>query len=91
MYKALAVVRTIFLVFIVGYTLLTAPTAIWGSATVAVSIDSLRRLDRAAWLAIGWIAFETVLAWIVIRLRRPGRRQAATPSTPEPPAATRSP
>ncbi len=84
MYKTLAVVRTLFLLFIIGYTLLTAPVEVWGSATLAVSIESLRRLNRAAWIAIAWIAFETVLAWIVIRFRR-----APTPA--EPPETTRTP
>lgn len=77
MYKTLAVVRTLFLLFIIGYTLLTAPVEVWGSATLAVSIESLRRLNRAAWIAIAWIAFETVLAWVVIRFRR-----APTPAEP---------
>jgi hypothetical protein len=87
MYKALAVLRTLFLLFIVGFTLLTAPVEVWGSATLAVSIDSLRRLNRAAWIAIAWIAFETILAWIVIRFRRaptpaPPRESTGSPTTP---------
>jgi hypothetical protein len=81
MYKVMAVMRTVFLIFIVGFTLLTAPVEVWGSATLAVSIDSLRRLNRAAWIAIAWVAFETVLAWIIIRFRRPPR----VPNVPTPP------
>jgi hypothetical protein len=87
MYKALAVLRTAFLLFIAGYTLLTAPAEVWGSATLAVSIDSLRRLNRAAWIAIAWIAFETILAWVVIRFRRapPAPPTTATPAAPPQP------
>lgn len=83
MYKTMAVVRTAFLLFIVGYTLLTAPIEVWGSATLAVSVDSLRRLNRAAWIAIAWIAFETALAWIVIRFRK-APQPAAAPVQPPP-------
>jgi hypothetical protein len=87
MYKAMAVIRTLFLLFIVGFTLISAPTEIWGSATLAVSIESLRRLNRAAWIAIAWIALETLLAWIVIRFRRPKATPASEPPPPAPPRA----
>jgi hypothetical protein len=91
MYKALAVLRTLFLLFITGFTLLTAPVEVWGKATVAVSIDSLRRLNRAAWIAIAWIAFETVIAWIAIRFRRTPARAAPVPPAPREPSGTPSP
>ncbi len=88
MFKALAVLRTAFLVFIVGYTLLNTPVDVWGTSTLAVSIDALRRVNRAAWIAIAWIALETVLGWIVVRFRRkPTSPPAAAPGVP-PPAAS---
>ena len=98
MSKVLAVARTLFLVFIVGYTLLNAPAEVWGSAAVAVRFESLQRVHRAAWLAIAWIAFETALAWLVIRVRRPRkvepaeRAPATEPGQPPvaPPPSSRS-
>ncbi len=65
MIKALAVLRTVFLVFIVGYALRVLP---WGwsrtfdeefarcTATRAIAI-------QAAWMAIAWIALDTLLSW----------------------------
>ncbi len=67
MLKALAVVRTLFLVFIVGYTFRAMP--IW--AGVARTFDeqyarcseSVNLLLRASWVAVAWIAFETAIGW----------------------------
>ncbi len=82
MYKALAVLRTVYLIFIVGYTIRAMPVF----STVPRTFDeqyarcstALNLLVRAAWLAIAWIAFETVLGWI---LARRARRQV--PPVPE--------
>jgi len=67
MLKALAVLRTIFLVFIVGFTVRAMPW--WTNVArtfdeqYARCSDALSLLIRAAWFAIGWIAFETVIGW----------------------------
>jgi hypothetical protein len=65
MLKALAVLRTVFLVFIAGYSLRALP---WGwsrtfdeeyarcTATRAFAI-------QAVWIAIAWIVFDTVINW----------------------------
>jgi len=84
MFKALAVLRTAFLIFIVGYTVWVSPFSLWGTTTLAISIDALRQVSRAAWVAIGWIAFETVLGWIIVRFRRKPATPPATPGTPPP-------
>ena len=87
MLKALAVLRTIFLVFLTGYTVRTLP---WGwsrtfdeefarcTATRAIAI-------QAVWMAIAWIAFDTVVSWW-IAARRP-KLPVATPKGGEPPFA----
>ena len=87
MFKALAVLRTLFLVFIVGYAVRVLP---WGwsrtfdeeyarcTATRAIAI-------QAAWMAIAWIAFDT-LGRLVARDPRDEvrgstlRRRASRPS-----------
>ncbi len=79
MAKFMAVVRTLVLVFLVLYTLVSAPFAFW-SGTIAVSADAMRRLLNATWLAIGWIAFETLLAWIIVAFSRP--RAKVEPARP---------
>lgn len=67
MLKALAVVRTLFLVFIVGFTVRAMPW--WTNVArtfdeqYARCSDALALLIRAAWVAIAWIAVETALGW----------------------------
>jgi hypothetical protein len=75
MAKFMAVLRTVVLVLLGLYTLLVAPFAFW-SGTMAITVDAMNRLLRATWLAIGWIGFETILAWIVVAFRRPPARSA---------------
>jgi hypothetical protein len=65
MLKLMAVLRTLFLIFIGIYSVRTLP---WGwsmtfdeefarcTATRALAL-------RAVWIAIGWIAFETAVGW----------------------------
>lgn len=70
MTKVLAVLRTLFLLFIVGYTVLRAmpwqvglPVA--SSAAYDTCRQSLSATTRAVWMAIGWIAFETAVGWLL--------------------------
>ena len=84
MYKFMAVVRTIFLVFIIVYTFLVAPAAIWGSATVTVTMEAMRQLQRATFIAIGWIGLETLIGWIVAAFKN-GRKPMPRPQTPPAP------
>lgn len=67
MLKVLAVLRTIFLVFIVGFTVRAMP---WWSNVArtfdeqyARCSDALALLIRAVWIAIAWIALETAVGW----------------------------
>jgi hypothetical protein len=84
MYKALAVLRTVYLLFIVGYTIWAMPFSL---ASVSRTFDeqyarcseSLHLLTRAAWLAIAWITFETLVGWV---LATRSRRAVAAPSSP---------
>ena len=69
MQKAIAVLRSIFLVFIAGFTIWGMP--IWGLTRTfdeqyARCSYSLTHLTRAAWLAIAWIALETALGWLSV-------------------------
>jgi hypothetical protein len=91
MYKALAVVRTIYLLFIVGYTVRAMPFF----STVPRTFDEqyarcsagLNLLVRAAWLAIAWIAFDTVVGWVIAtRSRRAAPPPAPGASGAPPPA-----
>ncbi len=74
MLKTLAVLRTLVLVFLVGYTVRAMPLFVNPARTFDESYarcaDSLGLVLRAAWVAIGWIAFETALGWIMAT-RRP--------------------
>lgn len=87
MLKALAVLRTVFLIFIAGYALRVLPLG-WSrtfdeefarcTATRAIAI-------QAAWMAIAWIAFDTLLSWY-LATRRP-KLSADLPKGGEPPFA----
>jgi hypothetical protein len=74
MLKALAVLRTLVLVFLVGYTVRAMPLFVNPARTFDESYarcaDSLGLVLRAAWVAIGWIALETALGWFMAT-RRP--------------------
>ncbi len=90
MLKALAALRTIFLVFILGYTIRAMPW--WTSVArtfdeqYARCSDALGLLIRAAWLAIAWIALETAVGWW-LATRRPKLLGEDIPKGGEPPFA----
>jgi hypothetical protein len=77
-----ALVRSAYLAFLVGYTLAVSPLGkLWiGPATAqgVVPVPVVEKLFIAAWLAIGWIALETVVAWTRVWLAARARRRAAT-------------
>ncbi len=67
MLKVMAVLRTLFLVFIVGTTVRAMP---WFSSVPRTFDEQYSRcssavslLSRAAWLAVAWIALETIVGW----------------------------
>lgn len=95
MLKALAVLRTLFLIFIIAFTVRAMPWAIDVSRTFdeqyARYAAAVSQLQRAAWYAVGWIAFETLVGWWLALRARP-RPAAAAPSVPPaaPPASPRA-
>jgi hypothetical protein len=88
MLKLMAVLRTLFLIFIGIYSVRTLP---WGwsmtfdeefarcTATRALAL-------RAAWISIGWIAFETAVGWWMAT-RRPKLPLSVKEGSGEPPFA----
>lgn len=86
MLKALAVLRTIFLVFIVGYTVRAMPW--WANVAktfdeqYARCSDALSLVLRAAWLAIAWVALETAIGWILATRRPRVRAELQKPGEP---------
>ncbi len=99
MLKALAVVRTVYLVFIVGYTIRALPifthVANTFDESFARNSAKLELLQRAAWLAVGWIAFDTLVGWLLAaqatrraaRLRAAATKPAPAVAPPPPPRA----
>ncbi len=69
MLKVMAVLRTLFLIFIVIYAFTSTPWSLTLPANTAALYDKCRvsvyELQRAAWFAIAWIAFETVVGWFM--------------------------
>jgi hypothetical protein len=85
MIKILAVVRSLYLVFIIGYTVRAMPWFTTVSRTFdeqyARCSSALDVVIRAAWFAIAWIAFETALGWwLAIRSARKTIPAAADPT-----------
>jgi hypothetical protein len=91
MLKALAVVRTLVLVFLVGYTIRAMPWFVSPARTFDESYarcaDALSLVLRAAWIAVGWIAIETVLGWLIASRKPRTLATAETPRPGEPPFA----
>jgi hypothetical protein len=91
MLKAFAVLRTIFLVFIVVFTVRAMPWAVGLPTGTSQAYDvcrtSLSELRNAAWLAIAWIAFETLVGWLLATRRRKGAAAIPVPRGGEPPFA----
>lgn len=90
MLKVLAVLRTIFLVFIAGYTVRAMPVFVNAARTFDESYarcaDALSLVVRAAWIAIGWIALETAIGWW-LATRKPTLAAPIPKSHGEPPFA----
>lgn len=87
MIKVMAILRSLFLIFIVGYTGRAMP---WFSSVPRTFDEQYARcstavdlLARAAWIAVGWIALETLIGWVMAR-----RGRKAASGTP---AATAAP
>jgi len=82
MIKVMAVLRSLFLVFIVGYTIRAMP---WFSSVPRTFDEQYARcsgaldlLIRAAWTAVAWIALEAAIGWWMT-VRASSKRAAATP------------
>lgn len=93
MLKALAVLRTIFLVAIAGYTAWSMPWTTFVSQPIDVQYAqcsaTLGRMVWAAWIAIAWIALETLIGWAMSswQARKRPIGGAPPPRTAEPPFA----
>lgn len=98
MLKVMAVLRTLFLLGVTGYMFWALPLGIFfsGNATrdaACFKVPDLEKIASGAWLAIGWIALETVVGWVRVWLA--GRqalkaarvaRTSPAPARPPPPA-----
>jgi hypothetical protein len=68
MAKLMAVLRTLFLVFVFLYALRELPLALLLSSDarqgdVMVPFTKVRAVSSVTWLAIAWIALEVVVGW----------------------------
>lgn len=89
MLKALAVLRTLVLVFLVGYTVRAMPWFFGLPTGSAQAYDTCRNalalVTRAAWMAIAWVALETALGWVLAtRKATPAPTPAAAAPAPGP-------
>ena len=92
MLKVLAILRSLFLVFIIGFTARAMPwftnVARTFDEQYARCSDALSLVVRAAWIAIAWIAFETAVGWWqATRRPRLHEKDLPKPGSGEPPFA----
>jgi hypothetical protein len=87
----MALLRSAYLAFLIGYTLAVSPLALLWSGTVTrqgttVAVPVVEKVFVAAWLAIGWVALEAVVAWVRVWLDARARRRPADPASGPQPA-----
>ena len=85
MLKFLAIVRTLCLVLLILYLSWSLPLALLSSkeakeGTISVNLQVVQNVASVAWLAVGWIALETVLSWA--RAWSAGRKKSLAKSVP---------
>jgi hypothetical protein len=89
---AIAIVRSLFLVFITIYTLRAMPFIVNMSRTFdeqyARCSASVGLLERAAWLAVAWIGLETAAGWWVALRERKAKKAAEDAKLTAPAAPT---
>jgi hypothetical protein len=86
MKKITAVLRSLVLVTLVVLILWNTPGDVFGSPDSMVQVRRIQSLFKAAWVAVGWIAIETAVAWFVA-LRRSKPATAPKGGKEAPPAA----
>ena len=80
------VLRTVFLVFIAGFTARAVPLYLQVPKTFdeqyARCSSALDILQRASWLAVAWILLEVIVGWLAVRRRRAAAAPPAAPAGP---------
>jgi hypothetical protein len=80
------VLRTVFFLFVVGFTARAVPfywyTAKTFDEQYARCSSALGILQQASWLAVAWILLEVIVGWMAVRRRR---------AAPSPPASAAEP
>jgi hypothetical protein len=89
MQKVMAVVRSLYLIFIVGFAARGLPL-FWSVTRTfdeqyARCSNALKIVQNAAWLSIAWIALETAVGWWMVARGRAAALQAR-PAGPQGPA-----
>lgn len=89
MHLVMPVLRTVFLVFIAGFTARALPFYWQVTRTFdeqyARCSSALDILQRAAWLSVGWILLETIVGWLAVRRRRAAAASPAASAVPPAP------
>ena len=88
MHLVMPVLRTVFLIFITGFTARAVPfywyTAKTFDEQYARCSSALGILQQASWLAVAWILVEVIVGWMAVRRRRSA---ASGPAPAAPPPA----
>ncbi len=96
MTKLMTILRSIFLVFIFFYALKLLPLALLVSGDarrgdVMVPFTKVENVASVTWVAVGWIAVETVVGWLQVwaggKLKARAAAKAAKVAAAAPPPA----
>ncbi|MBI5479020.1 MAG: hypothetical protein HY906_09200 [Deltaproteobacteria bacterium] len=85
MKKVIAVLRSLILLVILYLAVVKTPFEVFGSGDSMIKVEGVRKLVQATWLAIGWIAIETAIAWFqALRKPKPAGAPKAGKEPPSP-------
>lgn len=88
MHLVMPVLRTVFFVFIVGFTARALPLYWQVPKTFdeqyARCSSALGVLQQASWLAVAWILLEVIVGWALVRRRAAAAGAGASVAGPDP-------
>jgi hypothetical protein len=90
MLKLTAILRTLVLAGLAGYLIWAMPLGILFSGTstreaASFKVEVIESVARAAWLAIGWVALETIGGWVRVWSAARAAAKVSRPAGPPAP------
>jgi hypothetical protein len=81
----IAILRSLVLLVVLYFVLLSTPWGVFGSDNTMVAVRDIRKLVQGAWIATGWIALEVVVSWFTALRKRKSKTAGSAKSAPADP------